>query len=253
MNRQLTSIFTGLIAGTTLAVAAVPAQAFNLQPNSDGTIMFDKATKVDFTFLESHGMFRSDFLVYNTQTNQSNILFSENRPGYDRPGSDANGDWLGTCGVTVTPAPCTTWYMFDAGVKYKFSLTAPQGKTEYTAAAGTFDEGVAIAPITTLTGPMPGFISDADVYNRSTVGPTTIKSQPGGFGNVVNWGFQKLDTSKYDFFVAINDSHKVDGDIQDFIVGAEVKDVPEPTALGGLGLVAGAMTFLRRRKNNRVS
>jgi hypothetical protein len=238
------SIFAGLVATSTLALSAIPAQAFSLQHNNTGIIKFDKDTKVDFTFLESRGMFRSDFGIYEAAGNMNLVhtLFSEKAPGYNPGSNDAKNDWLGTCGIAVNP--CTAWFTFKEGVEYKFGLTAPKGKTEYTAAAGTFDEGTAAAPDTILTGPMPGFISDAHIYNRSQVGPTAIKKG-------ADPKFDKLDTSKYDFFVAINDSNKVDGDIQDFIVGANVKDVPEPAALGGLGLVAGAMTMLRRRKQNQ--
>lgn len=246
------SIFAGLVATSTLALSAIPANAYTLNPN--GTITFNKATKLDFTFLESRGKFRSDFGIYDaTNMNLVATIFSEkpvtaNKPndGYDPGSNDGKNDWLGTCGVTVNP--CTAWYMFAPGT-YKFGLTAPAGATEFTAGAGSFDEGVAIAPGAN-TGPMPGFISDADEYWRSTVGPSKISSLPGGKGVAANWAFQKLDTSKYEFFVAINDSNKIDGDVQDMIVG--VKKTPEPATLGGLALVGGAMAMIRRRKENKA-
>ena len=237
MKNHTISIFAGLVATSTLALAAIPAQAFSLNPANDGTFTAKAGDMVDFTFLESHGMFRSDFGIYNAGTMAlvSN-LFSEKAPGYDPGSNDPKNDWEGTCGKTVTA--CTVWYKFANAGTYKFGLTAPAGKTEFTEHTGNFASAA--------TAPMPGIISTADSYTFDTTGPTALsQGKP--------HKFKTIDTSPYDFFVAINDSNKVDGDIQDFIVGAKVKSVPEPAALGGLGLVAGAMTFLRRRKNNQAS
>lgn len=234
MKNNTLSIFAGLVATSTLALAAVPAQAFSL--NGDGTFTAEAGDMVDFTFFESHGMFPSDFGIYDagTMTLVDN-LFSEKAPGYDPGSNDGKNDWLGTCPITVPT--CTVWYKFAEAGTYKFGLTAPKGKTEFTKYTGDFDSAA--------TAPMPGIISTADSYTFDTTGPTALsQGKPSKF--------KTIDTSGYDFFVAINDSNKVDGDIQDFIVGANVK-VPEPAALGGLGLVAGAMTFLRRRKNNKAS
>lgn len=252
MNRQFTSIFTGLIAGTTLAISAVPAQAFSIgstgTANANGTLTFSQATTVDFNFLESRGMYQSKFGIYDAGTNALlSTLFAENSPGYDSGSSDANGDWLGTCGKTVTS--CTNSFTFQVGKTYKFGLdSAPQGGMSMTESSGTFDEGMSSLPGISPGNP-PGFISNATNYWRTTVGPSTLSNPilPSQYG--------QIDMTPYNFFVAINDSYQGDKDVQDFIVGAKVKTtpVPEPAALGGLGLVAGAMTMLRRRKNNRVS
>jgi hypothetical protein len=182
-------------------------------------------------------------------------LFTENAPGYDPGRSDANGDWLGTPGVTV--APFIANYTFAPGT-YFFGLDSrPQGGTTFTQATGNFNVGVAL-PNPSLPAPPPGgyvsaapnqaFISTADTYTRSTIGP--------GSGGPA--GFTTINTSPYDFFTAVNDTFAGDSDVNDFIVGARIvtrppTTVPEPATLAGLGLVAGAMTMLRRRKGSQVS
>lgn len=244
MNLKSTSVFAGLIAGSALALSTLPAQAFTL--NSDGSITFATPETLEFTFLESRGFYKSSYGVYDSGKNLVKTLFTENAPGYDLGSNDAKNDWLGTCGITVTPAPCKINYTFASGT-YFFGLdSAPQGGKTFTEASGTFDEGIAAAPGTNPANPpYSAFISTSDIYYRSTVGPGA------GGGN-----FQPIDTSPYDFFTAINDTADIDKDVQDFIVAAKIvppTTVPEPATLAGLGLVAGAMTMLRRRKGSQVS
>ncbi|HBE17148.1 MAG TPA: hypothetical protein DEG17_23840 [Cyanobacteria bacterium UBA11149] len=234
MNFNKISIFAGLVATSTLALSAIPANAYTLNPG--GTFTVKAGEKLDFTFIESHGMFRSDFGIYNaaSMTLVSNI-FSEKTPGYDPGSNDAKNDWLGTCPTTV--ASCNAWYTFAEAGTYKFGLTAPGGptKTKFTEHTGEYDDA--------STAPMPGIISTADEYTFNTIGPTAL-------ANGKSDKLKTIDTSKYGFFVAINDSNKVDGDIQDMIVG--VKKTPEPATLGGLALVGGAIAMIRRRKENKA-
>jgi hypothetical protein len=254
MNLKSTSVFAGLIAGSALALSTLPAQAFTLNPN--GSITFAAPETLEFTFLESHGFYRSSYGVYDSGKNLVKTLFTENAPGYDPGKNDANGDWKGTCGITVTPAPCKINYTFASGT-YFFGLdSAPQGGKTFTQATGNFNVGV---PLSTpsLPAPPPGgyvsaapnqaFISTADTYTLSTIGP--------GSGGPA--GFTTIDTSPYDFFTAVNDTFTGENiaDINDFVVGVRstTTTVPEPATLAGLGLVAGAMTMLRRRKGSQVS
>jgi hypothetical protein len=245
MNLKSTSVFAGLIAGSALALSTLPAQAFTLNPN--GSITFAAPETLEFTFLESRGFYRSSYGVYDSGKNLVTTLFTENAPGYDDGSSDLNGDWLGTPGVTVAPSIAN--YTFAPGT-YFFGLdSAPQGGTTFTEVSGTFDEGIAAAPgKTPANPPFSAFISTSDIYYRSTVGP-------GAIGNNVDPNFQPLDTSSFNFFTAINDTARIDADVQDFIVGVRstTTTVPEPATLAGLGLVAGAMTMLRRRKGSQVS
>lgn len=244
MNLKSTSVFAGLIAGSALALSTLPAQAFTFNPN--GSINVAASETLEFTFIESRGFFKSSYGVYDSGKNLVTTLFTENAPGYDPDSNDAKNDWLGTCGITVTPAPCKINYTFANAGTYFFGLdSAPQGGTTFTEATGTFDEGIAAAPGTTPANPpFSAFISTSDIYYRSTIGP-------GAGGS----NFQPIDTSSYDFFTAINDTASIDTDVQDFIVGVRstTTTVPEPATLAGLGLVAGAMTMLRRRKGSQVS
>jgi len=254
MNLKSTSVFAGLIAGSALALSTLPAQAFTLNPN--GSITFAAPETLQFTFLESRGFYRSSFGVYSAPNPDALVttLFTENAPGFDPGSSDRNGDWLGTPGVTVDPS--ITSFTFDPGT-YFFGLDSrPQGGTTFTTASGSFEAGVPLpipvpqqgtpfTPPTTTGAPNQAFNSTADFYTRSTIGP--------GSGGPA--GFTTINTSQYDFFTAINDTFTGDADVNDFIVGVRstTTTVPEPATLAGLGLVAGAMTMLRRRKGSQVS
>jgi hypothetical protein len=257
MNLKSTSLFAGLIAGSALALSAFPAQAgvlsFNIggvgTANEDGSVTFNQDTTLQFTFIESRGLFRSDFGVFDAAKNPIlPFLFTEKNPGYDNGRNDLNGDWLGTCPETVEP--CTNQFTFTKGLKYFFGITSPLGP-QVTQASGDFDEGVAAAPgERPANPPYIAFISNSDRYFRSQVGP-------GAIGAGVDPNYAPIDTSVYDFFTASNDPENIDGDVQDVIVGARIvptnRTVPEPATLAGLGLVAGAMTMLRRRKGSQVS
>jgi len=249
MNLKSTSVFAGLIAGSALALSTLPAQAFTLNPN--GSITFAAPETLEFTFLESRGFYRSSFGIYSAPNESALVttLFTENAPGYDPGRSDANGDWLGTPGVTV--APFIANYTFGPGT-YFFGLDSrPQGGTTFTQATGNFNVGVALPNDNLPPGdyisaaPNQAFISTADTYTRSTIGP--------GSGGPA--GFTTINTSSFNFFTAINDTFAFDADVNDFIVGVRSTPttVPEPATLAGLGLVAGAMTMLRRRKGSQVS
>lgn len=254
MNLKSTSVFAGLIAGSALALSTLPAQAFTL--NSNGSFTVDDQETLEFTFLESRGFYQSSFGIYSAPNADALVktLFTENAPGYNPGSSDLNGDWLGTPGQTVNPF--TTSYTFASGT-YFFGLDSrPQGGTTFTQTSGPFDAGVAGLgnPFVPSGGsspanpPFSAFNSTSPIYYRSTVGP-------GAIANGVNPNFQPLDTSSFNFFTAINDTDQIDGDVQDFIVGVRStnRTVPEPATLAGLGLVAGAMTMLRRRKGSQVS
>jgi hypothetical protein len=261
MNLKSTSVFAGLIAGSALALSTLPAQAATPSPftvggvtfNTDGTFTIGNApTTINFTFLESRGFYQSSFGIYDSgKKNLVQTLFTENAPGYDTipvPSSDANGDWLGTCGITITPAPCKISYTFAQNTTYSFGLdSSPQGGLTFTETSGTYDEGIEPAPGNNPANPpYSAFNSNSKIYYRSTVGPGAGGGQ-----------FKPIDTSPFSFFTAINDTARIDADIQDFIVGGEIvgttTTVPEPATLAGLGLVAGAMTMLRRRKGSQVS
>lgn len=272
MNLKSTSVFASLIAGSALALSTLPAQAGTASPFTVGGVTFNKdgsfeigdtPTTIKFKFLESRGFYQSSFGIYDSNKPTANLvqtLFTENAPGYNPGSNDPKNDWLGTCGITITPAPCEINYTFNKGT-YFFGLdSTPQGNIQYTEASGTFDAGVAglgkpkgpIFPTganNPANPPYSAFNSNAKSYIRSTIGPSAIAAG-------ANPQFQTIDTSPFSFFTAINDTAEIDKDVQDFIVGATIvttQTVPEPATLAGLGLVAGAMTMLRRRKGSQVS
>lgn len=118
MNLAKTSTVLSLVAGSALALSAMPAEAFSF--GNDG-IKFGTKTKVDFEFLESHGAFQSTLFIVEAGAKDTDVytLFTENQA------FDANNpDYLGTCPTSVT-APdgsCTNSFIFEAGVEYSLLL-----------------------------------------------------------------------------------------------------------------------------------
>ncbi|MEQ8539737.1 MAG: PEP-CTERM sorting domain-containing protein [Coleofasciculus sp. D1-CHI-01] len=118
MNLAKTSTVLGLVAGGTLALSAMPADAASF---NNGGILFDTDTKVDFEFLESHGKFQSTLFIVEATDKNTPVytLFTENE-AFDTDSSD----FMGTCPTSVT-APdgsCTNWFEFQGGVEYSLLL-----------------------------------------------------------------------------------------------------------------------------------
>ncbi len=210
MNFTKTATVLGLIAGSAMALGAMPAQAASLFGN-DG-IFFDNDTLVDFWFLESNGAFKSTLSVYNadTKTAVNPFLFQEAAPGYDVP---KTGDFHGTCPKTVTSptGECHTWFTFKGGVNYSLLLNSGGNNQVYS----------------------------TNVLNLNSQNPLMQQAEFTPMGDYIY---------QIDFDDTGNNN---DFDMNDFSIKAEIKHVPEPAALAGLGLVAGTMTLVRRRKNNK--
>ncbi|MEQ9371437.1 MAG: PEP-CTERM sorting domain-containing protein [Coleofasciculus chthonoplastes F3-SA18-01] len=124
MNLAKTSTVLGLVAGSALALSAMPAEAFsfgNGEPDQPG-ILFDTDTKVDFEFLESHGLFKSTLFIVEADAKDTPVytLFTENEAFIS--GAE---DFKGLCPETVTVPgtdSCTNWFEFQAGVEYSLLL-----------------------------------------------------------------------------------------------------------------------------------
>lgn len=207
-----------------------PAQAATF--GTEG-IQFDKTTRASFTFLNTQGAYTSSLRVVEDLgsglfRDLGVTLFSETRQ------SDAGGanDWLGNCGAGRTVSNCTTSFTFEAGVKYAFLLdSGSNGRVFSTSALNTqfgrsqqakfFDDASSLPTqtgqyeMTSFLRTQPGL--SADPY----AAPVLIAFDDRGAGN--------------------------DVDFNDFKVTMSAEAVPEPTALMGLGLVAGTIA-LRRRK-----
>jgi len=120
MNLAKTSTVLGLVAGSALALSAMPAEAASF--GTDG-ILFETDTKVDFEFLESHGKFQSTLFIVEADAKDTPVytLFTENE-AFIMPETD---DFLGLCPETVTApdtSSCTNWFTFEAGVEYSLLL-----------------------------------------------------------------------------------------------------------------------------------
>lgn len=202
MNLAKTSTVLGLVAGSALALSAMPAEAASF--STDG-ILFDTDTKVDFEFLESHGKFQSTLFIVEADAKDTPVytLFTENE-AFIMPETD---DFLGLCPDTVTvpdTSSCTNWFTFDAGVEYSLLL---------------------------------------DSGNNGKVWSTNDLNMP--VSQQAEFIFEQTDSGQYTIRFEDNGG---DTDFNDFTIAAQVKDIPEPATLAGLGLVGGALALTRRRK-----
>ncbi len=224
---------------TTLVSLSAPAQAASLTSTNFGIngIKFDTNQKVEFTFLKSRGMWKSDLNIYEvvgaTKTLRTTI-FSEMGKGYDPGSSDGtkvSNDWLGTCGITVKN--CTTTFDFKAGTKYLFGLTGPGGTVFSNVLAAT------------------EFLYNGASGKFNTVGPSFIQAHKLVGASIPQ---ESLSAPLQGALIAMNDTNKVDVDINDMIFTAKAvrepgKAVPEPgTVAALLGVGALALIGGRRRK-----
>jgi hypothetical protein len=225
-----------LFAAATAITAAVgltaPAQAASLF-NAGGPVSFGKDTRVEFKFHASHGAFQSTLSVYDENRNPLEVLFTETIPRDPLPGKNPQYnkvDSIGTCGITVNPAPCITTYHFLAGVQYYLGL-----KSEETTTIVFSDDPVG--------GATPGgFKFVADVPSVSY--PTRYAPPTGA-------NFKSLVLQNGETAIFVNDPSTVDVDANDFIVTA--KSVPEPATLAGLGVVAAGLIASRRRESDQTA
>jgi len=201
MNLAKTSTVLSLVAGGTLALSAMPADAASF---GNGGILFDTDTKVDFEFLESHGKFQSTLFIVEAGAKYEDVytLFTENQ-AFDTNSSD----FMGTCPTSVT-APdgsCTNWFEFQGGVEYSLLLDSGNG----------------------------GKVWSTDVLNMPVE-------------TLALFNFEQTDAGKYT--IDFEDKGITPYDFNDFSITAQVKDIPEPATLAGLGLIGGALALTRRRK-----
>lgn len=233
MNFKSLSIGLGLVAASAVALPTIPAQAASFlgTPVIPASPIKGASTKAAFPFSAStfvgDGKTYKFELVATKGKNLASFGFSSGggftsllteKKAYD-PGSNEQNDWLGTCGVSLTP--CTTSFKFEKGTTYQLGLE--DQKTKEVTSWGLSQLGEYTYSVK----------SDQlkPVY-------TTVKAPNTYFLGFEDGTFAK-DKSKGLFYY----------DYQDFIVKATV---PEPTTIAGLGLVAGALAFSRRRKSNKA-
>jgi hypothetical protein len=206
--KQCFAIGTSLVAGSVLALSGNPAQAYSFDNTG---ISFDTDTTVDFSFVSSNGLFRSDLGVFQVSgtsaTFLGTLLLSEDAPGYIA----TTPDYPGTASLSNSS------YTFAAGTTYTLGLISE----EFTG-SGYIPRGTLFSTDSLNIGstPMNNALFAGDVFSGTTV-------------------------------IFDDDGANNDNDLNDFVFTARatpVASVPEPTTIAGLGLVAGALAVSRRRK-----
>ena len=120
MAIKSTFAILGLVAGSTLALSAIPAQAASF---GNGGIKFDQDTMVDFGFISSQGAFKSTLSIVEAANKNAPVwdLFTETK-AFDT----TTPDFMGTCPKTVSNSQdgvsCGNWFTFKGGVDYSLLL-----------------------------------------------------------------------------------------------------------------------------------
>lgn len=211
--------------------SALPAQAFTF---GTGGISFNRDTTVEFNFNQSDGLYRSELKILEVLDggNFSVVkdLFKEVQ-AHDG-GNENIGNNIGTCGITVLL--CEGTFTFEANKQYTlglFSYHRTSNSLKSTVYSTTsLNEG---HDQQALFGSWGSIGSDTALFENAA------NYQAGNpFGDWVKIGFDDTGNNN-------------DRDFQDFTIAARAVSVPEPTALAGLGIMAGAMAISRRRKSNQ--
>ncbi len=227
-------------------VTTASATAFTL--TTQNYIQGDGST-LEFGFLGSYGAFKSSFGIYNVTTGQSTTLFQEiNRHSLSGQGLDNYGD-------ASNIQAFQTQFTFERNNAYTFFL----GNNQESATVYSTTNHNTNTP-SKLFGQQAKFFSDLSVLNDQSYKYLT---PPVGLNTSTNSNLAKADGTIANLLpgkmglIAFEDNgidrttnewyHR---DYNDFLVSAEVVQVsvPEPTTLIGLGLVAGTMTLVRRRR-----
>ncbi|MCT7990854.1 PEP-CTERM sorting domain-containing protein [Laspinema olomoucense] len=230
MNIQSYSLTAA--AATLIGIfSAIPAQAFTFDT---GGISFNRNTTVEFNFNQSDGLYRSELKILEVldggQLSVVKDLFKEVQ-AHDG-GNAYTGNNVGTCGLTVLV--CEGSFTFEANKQYTLGLFSYHRTTNNslsTVYSTSFLNGGEAQQA--VFGSWGSIGSDTTFFKNAA---NYQASNP--FGDWVKIGFDDTGNDK-------------DQDFQDFTVSARAVAVPEPTALVGLGIMAGAMAISRRGKSNQ--
>lgn len=228
-------ILTFLIITTASSVlGTTQAEAISLTVDNFGMngVRFNKTTTVDFKFIESHGKAKSNFGIYSQvpsgNFNLLSNLFEEIGQGYDEGSDDITNDWLGTTGKTI--AKDTASFTFKAGQTYFFGLT------------NNFIATTAYSQHSDFTV----FKYGGSSYTYKTQGPQWLAQNPETIAT------KTLTIAPDQVLIGMNDSYDPNKNINDFLVTATVKSVPEPSAIVGL-VIMGGISFLKLRRSSHIS
>jgi hypothetical protein len=222
MNTKFLSALTATAAATALFGATAPAQAASF---GTGGISFANNQQVNFTFLETHGAFKSSVGIYEVNNSIPSLvqtLFTEIK------GSDngAANEWKGTLGNTVLGSGKVA-FTFLANKVYTLGL-ASGGLRVYSTSSLNSGSQQAVF----------GGQSLFDALNKDTTSNFKAAGQyTNGQGSLFNGGT----------VISFDDrGNGKDRDFQDFTVSAEA--VPEPMTMTGLALGLGGLVAARRRR-----
>lgn len=223
------------MTAATLGLTAAPARAFTF---GTGGIQFDQDTRVDFSFIESHGGYTSSLSIFkvlgSNVLEEAATLFAETKSA----DNSAANEWQGTCGNTVPN--CTASFLFQKGVTYTLGLSSGWAGTVYS---------------TTALNP-----ANWNPSNQQAVFGSNLHWGTGVDGKISRYGTINLAnvasyTSANPFSgpvtIAFDDTgNNNDRDFNDFVITAQASStsVPEPATLAGLGVVGAGLLAARRRQ-----
>jgi hypothetical protein len=225
MNTKFLSTLTATAAATALFGAAAPAQAASF---GSGGISFAQNTDIIFTFVETHGRYRSSLGIYEVNNSIPALtpiqtLFTEIKAS----DNGADNEYRGTLGNTVLGSGRVA-FTFLANKIYTLGL-ASGGLRAYSTSA--FNSG----------GGQQAVFGGAALFNALNLDTSrNFQAAPqytNGLGALFNGGA----------LISMDDrGNGLDRDFQDFTVVAEA--VPEPMTMTGLALGLGGLVAARRRR-----
>lgn len=209
-------ISQGFVIGAGLvtgSVLALSASSAQAATFDNSGISFDTTTTVDFNFVSSNGEFRSDLGVFQVNGDTTTFL------GTILLSEAAPGYIATTPDYPGVAAISSSAYTFAAGTTYTLGLISEL-----------------------FTGIGSPYIAQSTVFSTTSLNSDGLNATFDG--NLIASG---STTVTFD-----DNGAGPDNDFNDFVFTASVASVPEPTTLAGLGLVAGALAFSRRRKVNKT-
>jgi len=236
MNTKFLSALTATAAATALFGATAPAQAAHQyqQVTSFGTggISFANNQQVDFTFVETHGAFKSALGIYEVNNSIPSLvqtLFTEIK---NSDNGSAN-EFKGSLGNAVL-GPGKVAFTFVANKIYTLGLVSAGAGSVFSTSA--LNDGGSQQAVF-------GGLSLFTALNKETTNTFQAAGQfTNGLGALFNGGA----------LISFDDRGNArDKDFQDFTVTAEA--VPEPMTMTGLALGLGGLVAARRRRGSKTA